>query len=72
MSESQKNHARDIFTLSKRLEEILHDKFEIIATRAAKGPIEPAEIDAMVDESRDAIVAPVAQYIKRTTSRQTS
>jgi hypothetical protein len=70
MAESQKNHARDIFTLSKRLEEILHDKFELIATRAAKGEIEPAEIDALVDESRDALVMPVAQFVKRTSSRK--
>lgn len=69
MAADQKQNLRDIFTLSKRLEEILHDRFEIVATRASKVAIEPAEIDAMVDETRDLLVMPVAQFIKRSSRR---
>jgi hypothetical protein len=69
MAADQKQNLRDIFTLSKRLEEILHDRFEIVATRANKGVIEPAEIDAMVDETRDLLVMPVAQFVKRSSRR---
>lgn len=69
MASDQKQHSRDIFTLSRRLEEILHDRFEIVSTRAQQKKLEPAEIDALVDESRDAIVLPVAQYIKRSSRR---
>lgn len=69
MAADQKQNSRDIFTLSKRLEEILHDRFEIIATRVQKGTLEPAEIDAMVDETRDLIVMPVAQFVKRASRR---
>lgn len=69
MSADQKQQSRDIFTLSKRLEEILHDRFEIVATRAAKGNIEPAEVDAIVDETRDLLVMPVAQFVKRSSRR---
>jgi len=69
MPADQKQNLRDIFTLSKRLEEILHDRFEIVATRANKGTIEPAEIDAMVDETRDLLIMPVAQFVKRSSRR---
>jgi hypothetical protein len=69
MAADQKQNLRDIFTLSKRLEEILHDRFEIVATRASKGSIEPAEVDAMVDETRDLLVMPVAQFVKRSSRR---
>lgn len=61
--------SRDIFTLSKRIEEILHDRFEIIATRAQQKKLEPAEIDKMVDETRDLLVMPVAQFVKRSSKR---
>jgi hypothetical protein len=69
MAVDQKQNSRDIFTLSKRLEEILHDRFEIVATRAQKGSIEPAEVDALVDETRDMLVMPVAQFVKRSSRR---
>jgi hypothetical protein len=69
MAADQKQNLRDIFTLSKRLEEILHDRFEIVATRASKGVIEPAEVDAMVDETRDLLIMPVAQFVKRSSRR---
>ena len=64
-SHSLKHTSKEIFDLSKRLEDILHDRFEIITDRAKKGNISPQEIDAMVDETRNQIVLPVAQYIKR-------
>lgn len=69
MAVDHKQQSRDIFTLSKRLEEILHDRFEIIATRSSQRKLEPAEIDSLVDETRDLIVMPVAQYIKRSSRR---
>jgi hypothetical protein len=69
VTEHQKQSSRDIFTLSKRLEDVLHDRFEIISTKAQKGRLDPAEIDAMVDETRDAIVMPVAQFVKRSSRR---
>lgn len=69
MAVDQKQQCRDIFTLSKRLEEILHDKFEILAGRAQQKKLEPAEIDAAVDETRDALVMPIAQFVKRSSRR---
>ena len=59
--------ARDLLTLSKKLEDILHDRLEVIADQVKKnkGHIEPGAIDAMVDETRDMIVIPVATYIRK-------
>jgi hypothetical protein len=62
---NQQKQTRDLLTLSKRIEEVLHDRFEIVADRMRKGTMEPGELDRTIDETRDLIVLPVATYVRR-------
>ena len=64
--------ARDVFSLSKKVEEVLHEAFERIAERVKKEPMDPRELDAQVDQTRDDLVMPFAQYVRRSSRKYNS
>ncbi len=65
MDEDQRQVNREVFNLSKKMDEVLHDFAERILDRARKGKIPTEEFDAMVDQCRSELVTPTAAYVRR-------